>query len=142
MSYPHRPSPSPPNWETVQGQLSRWLAEPLAWLGGRRDGRSALDVHEDQDGWTVEVRLPGVASDEVHVEAVDHELVIRARHTEDDQASDGGSRKARHFAYRMPLPYGADIDHIGASMDHGLLIIRLPRSPARYRRIEVGSGAV
>jgi HSP20 family protein len=142
MSYPFRPSPSPPNWQTVQGQLSRWFAEPLAWLGGPREGRSALDVHEDPDGWTVEVRLPGVASDEVHIEAVDYQLVIRARHTEDDQATDRGPVKARHFAYRMPLPPGADVDRITASMDHGLLIIRLPRSPARYRRIEIGSGPV
>jgi HSP20 family protein len=105
-----------------------------------------IDVEESGDGWLVEVRLPGVAPDEVTIDVHDRELQIRARHEEGDQppASEEApmtrrSRRFADFSYRLSIPSDVDTDAIEATMDHGLLTIKLPRSAAsKPRRVEIG----
>jgi HSP20 family protein len=103
-----------------------------------------IDVEETADAWHVEVRLPGVAPDEVTIDVHDRELQIRARHEESDQSGDQAStmrrsRRSADFSYRLTIPSDVDSDGIDATMDHGLLTIRLPRSGgAKSRRIEIG----
>jgi HSP20 family protein len=107
-----------------------------------------IDVDETPEGWVVEVRLPGVAPDEVTIDVTDRELSVRARHEEGEQApattEQPGARASRRFSdfsYRLSLPSDVDSDGITATMDHGLLTIKLPRSAsAKSRRIEVERG--
>jgi HSP20 family protein len=105
-----------------------------------------IDVEEAGDGWVVEVRLPGVAPEEVFIDVSDRELQIRARHEESEQppAAEQApvtrrSRRYADFSYRLSIPSDVDTDAIDATMDHGLLTIRLPRAAGtRSRRITVG----
>jgi HSP20 family protein len=106
-----------------------------------------IDVEESGDAWLVEVRLPGVAPDEVTIDVHDRELQIRARHEEGDQQPPAAeqapmtrrSRRLADFSYRLTIPSDVDSDGIEATMDHGLLAIRLPRAAqSRSRRIEIG----
>ena len=105
-----------------------------------------IDFEETGDGWVIEVRLPGVAPDEVVIDVSDRELSVRARHEEGEQApaneeqpATRSSRRFTDFSYRLSLPSDVDTEAIEATMDHGLLTIRLPRSAsAKPRRIEVG----
>jgi hypothetical protein len=72
--------------------------------------------------------------------------LVRARHEEGEQApaneeqpATRSSRRFTDFSYRLSLPSDVDTEAIEATMDHGLLTIRLPRSAsAKPRRIEVG----
>jgi HSP20 family protein len=136
---------------TYPDQLRSLFRDPLAWLNGGFPARSDVDVEETEDGWLVEARLPGVAPEEVEVEVTDRELVIRARHPSevdgqdfDDDEPDTRRRAAKaqyssRYAFRMGLPSAVDPDKVDATMDHGLLRVRLPHSAAHPpRRVAVG----
>ncbi len=150
--------------EAVQERVGRILGDAMSGYRGRAPGwHPDVDVQEDADGWLVEVRLPGVAPEEVAVEVTDRELHVRARHDDEPGSEvDGGlaaaagdgaggpaprvaGRRWADFSYRLTVPGDADTDAIDATMDHGLLTIRLPRATtSRSRRITVarrGPGA-
>jgi HSP20 family protein len=133
--------------EAFQNRMARtfggsYLAERAAW-------HPDVDVDEESDGWVVEVRLPGVAPEEVSVDVTERELVIRSRQSQEaaspEESGGGGdesvttkSRRVREFQYRLSMPSDVDADAIDATMDHGLLTVRLPRSAQpKSRRIEI-----
>ncbi len=148
--------PRPLAWDLLQQNLARLVSDPFGWLNGPAGWRSRLEVREDRDGWVVEAQLPGVAPEEVEIEVMERELVIRARHAEESGDEPGGEperpaegerrsyvapgfRSRSDFGYRLTLPAATDLDRIDATMDHGLLTVRLPRSSgAQGRRVPVG----
>jgi HSP20 family protein len=175
MSYPVRP------WRArgvardpfaALESMNRLFGETLTGYRGRSAAwHSDVEVDEDDEGWVVEVRLPGVAPDEVSVDITDRELHIRSRSEGSDggdeagaggaaaesgeggEAGEGGegqpaateapktarSRRWGSFSYRLTIPSDVDPDRIDATMDHGLLTVRLPRSTkSRARQINVG----
>jgi HSP20 family protein len=160
MSYPvRRRSTAPPAirrdpfaaLEAVQERLNRLFGDAFTGYRGRTPfWHPDVDVSEADDGWLVEVRLPGVAPEEVAVEITDRELHVRAREAEveiEPTGNGGGerqhpskfARRVADFAYRLTVPADVDTDRIEATMDHGLLSVHLPRSKAdRSRRINVG----
>jgi HSP20 family protein len=150
MSYPvWRPgwrAPYRRNWDPF-GDLAALRAEMARMMSGQFGGRAEgdwfgdVDVDENEDGWTVTARLPGVAPEEVAVEVEDRDLCIRAKtETEHKDENDATARRAA-FNYRLSLPSDADADRVDATMDHGLLTIRLPRSAqSRRREITIGRG--
>ena len=108
---------------------SRWVG--FGGGAGRGWGWSQdVEVVEADEAWTVTVRLPGYAAEEVEVELEDRELRVRAKRTE-----------GAGFSYRVTVPSDVDGDGVDATMDHGLLVIRLPRTGrGGARRINVRSG--
>lgn len=87
-----------------------------------------VEVDEADNAWTVTVRLPGVAAEEVQVELEERELRVH------------GTGAEPTFSYRVTVPSDVDLDAADATMDHGLLVIRLPRTGrAGARRISVRS---
>jgi HSP20 family protein len=105
---------------------------------GGRGGFPDVDLDEDAEGWTVTARLPGVAPDEVEVEVDDRELAIRARSAAEVTGDERAERR-RSFDYRFAIPGEVDADRVDATMDHGLLTVRLPRTERSKRRsIHVG----
>jgi HSP20 family protein len=136
---------------TYPDHVRSFFRDPIAWLqGGGFPARSDVDVEETPDGWVVEARLPGVAPEEVEVEVSDRELVIRTRHpsevegqefeeSEHDNRLRAMKSQYSRSAFRMGLPSSADPDKVDATMDHGLLVVRLPHSTSHPpRRIAVG----
>jgi HSP20 family protein len=138
--------------DAMQERMSRMFGETLTGFRGRTPmWHPDLDVDETADAWMVEIRLPGVAPDEVTVDVTDRELVVRSRHEEssDSDASaeseieqaPGASRSRRSssFLYRLSLPSEVDTEKIDATMDHGLLTITLPKSTqSSSRSISIG----
>jgi HSP20 family protein len=123
----------------LRAELGRMVGSVLT---GQRGAFADVDLEESDDGWTVTARLPGVAPEEVAVEVDDRELCIRARSeaevNEETGADSEGSRR-RSFEYRMTMPSEVDAEQVDATMDHGLLTVRLPRSTGgRRRQISIG----
>jgi hypothetical protein len=81
-----------------------------------------IDIEPAGDGWVVTARLPGVAAEEVALDVSETELTIHAA---------GGTEG---FRYQISIPSDVDTDAIDATMDHGLLTVRLPRGTAPTRR--------
>jgi HSP20 family protein len=140
MSYPVRPSRRGrrdpfASLEAMQERFNRMIGDAITGYRGRTPfWHPDIDIDETEDAWTVEVRLPGVAAEEVAIDVNDRELSIKTTKTEE---SSGRSRYS-DFSYRLTVPSDVDVDAIDATMDHGLLVVRLPRTKtSRSRRISV-----
>lgn len=117
----------------LRREMGRML-EAFAGVVKESGGHEDVEVTEDEDGWTVTARLPGMAPEEVSVEVDKRDLRIRAK-TEPPAESEPAA-DARHlsFDFHFRLPEEVDPDRVDATMDHGLLTIRLPRSVRTGRR--------
>jgi HSP20 family protein len=160
MTYPVRP-----RWDPF-AQIQSLRAELGRLFGGSGGGGllPQVEVDRDEEGWTVTARLPGVAPEEVAIEVDARELRIRVRSAAETEqraelpggaaeqpaaAPDGGPAGGpggayrdgvrREFDYRLSLGGELDVDRVDATMDHGLLTVRLPRlTRGTRRRVTVG----
>jgi HSP20 family protein len=102
--------------DTVSHDVAALRAEISAADGP--PGFGGVDVESGPDGWTVIVQLPGVAAEELSIDVERRELCIQ---TLSEEGASG-------FTYRLALPAEVDTEHVDATMDHGLLTVRLPRA--------------
>jgi len=106
----------------------------LVGSGFSRGAVNDIELEQTDDTFTVTARLPGVAPEEVALDVDVREIVVRAR-----TATEG--RATRAFEYRVALPADVDPDRVDATMDHGLLTVKLPRVVRAGRRtITLGTG--
>jgi HSP20 family protein len=151
MTYPVRP-----RWDPF-AQIQSLRAELGRLFGGTGAGGllPQVEVDRDEEGWTVTARLPGVAPEEVAIEVDARELHIRVRSAAETEQAAGlpGGEAAeqpagahrngarREFDYRLSLGGDLDVDRVDATMDHGLLTVRLPRIiRGARRRITIARG--
>ncbi len=88
-----------------------------------------LNVIRTDDGYTVEVPVAGFRPDQIDVTVQEDTVVV------------SGKGDRRNFTRALVLPDEIDPDGISATVDHGLLTLRLGRRPeTQPRRIPVGSG--
>ena len=114
----------------------------LSWpMSGR--GRPAVNVWETEDSLKVELELPGLKSDDVHLSVVGEELSIKVDRPDVQQTGVTYHRRERgvgSFARVLRLPVEVDADRVEAELRHGVLTITLPKAEsARPRKIEVTS---
>lgn len=94
--------------------------------------RVVADLRTDGDGYVLEVELPGVRPGDVHVYALGDALIVEGhkRPALPEGVRPAYDRAERDFgAFRrvFDLPGPADLSRTGASLQGGLLIIRVPR---------------
>ena len=102
-----------------------------------------VDVEETDDAWIVEADVPGVAPDDVTVEVGDSELVISGDIKERQRKGilRRQTRRTGRFDYRVSVPGDPDPDGVEASLEHGVLTVRIPKSErAKPRRVEIKGG--
>jgi HSP20 family protein len=102
------------------------------------------DIEETEDAWVVEAELPGVNKKDINVDVRDSEVVVTGEIKEKERKGllRRRTRPVGRFEYRVVLPGEVDADAIDASLDDGVLTIRIPKAEkARPRRIEIGSNA-
>ncbi|WP_029030376.1 Hsp20/alpha crystallin family protein [Salinarimonas rosea] len=120
----------------IEHLVRRLGGDMPALLGERRF--PALDVTEGANEIEITAELPGVAREDVTVEAADGALVIRGEKKsarEDETKTDGAAahvleRSYGSFLRRVALPFAVDPETIEASFQDGVLTVRVPR-PAR-----------
>jgi HSP20 family protein len=85
-----------------------------------------VDVDSDDEGLIVRLEVPGIPPEALKVETHERTLVIRAEHED------------RAFTRSLRLPTDADVERIGAKLEHGVLTLRIPKSEAaKPREIKV-----
>ncbi len=103
--------------------------------------RPALDVSEDEKSWLVELDVPGFAREQIDVSAEGDLLTIRgARAVEAEPARRWHRREraASTFEHSVRLPREADAAGVEAKLEHGVLVLRIPKAEtAKVRRIEL-----
>ncbi|NKQ52082.1 Hsp20/alpha crystallin family protein [Amycolatopsis sp. K13G38] len=101
------------------------------------------DVSETEQEYVLDIELPGVRRDDITVEADGTDIRVTGE-LKDKEREGRFHRKARRvgkFAYRVSLPRDVDGGNIAATLDEGVLTVRIPKAEAaKPRRIEITSG--
>ena len=131
--------------EEMHDRMGRLLESTFGPPGRPMIGWSPLvDIEETEDAWVLEAELPGVRREDVNVELRDGELAITGELKERERKGvlRRQARRTGRFDYRVTLPGDVEADKIEASLEHGVLTLRVPKAPqAQPRRIEVKAGS-
>jgi HSP20 family protein len=117
------------------GLPSPRLAEGTSWS-------PMVDIEEQDDAYVIEAEVPGVKRQDVNIELVGNELAITGEIKERERkgAVRRRTRRTGRFEYRVTLPNQVDAEKIEASLDQGVLTVRVPKSEREQRRkIEIKS---
>jgi HSP20 family protein len=139
--------------DDLQDELARVWGRPLGTQMPRPTrllaqlplGTPRLDMYEQDGALVVKADMPGVNKDDVRVELDGGDLVIQGEtRTENEAREDQYYRMERRvgsFYRRIPLPFEAKPDDIQATINDGVLEVRIPKPPesqqSRARRIPV-----
>jgi HSP20 family protein len=92
----------------------------------------SFHVNATDDGWRVDVPLPGIDPKDVALEVAGNNLTIRADVAGDDR--DNGAR----YEQRLAFPQFLDLDKLSASHRHGMLRLTLPlKESVKPRRVQI-----
>jgi HSP20 family molecular chaperone IbpA len=83
-------------------------------------------VYEDDDGWTLELDYPGTVKTDIAIKIEDSALLVQ-------DTREGAHRPS----YRLPLGEQIDREEIKASLDLGILKLRLPKRRTDHKTIEI-----
>ena len=108
--------------------------------GEARAWKPAIDIAETDESYILTGDLPGLSQKDIEVRVEDGTLTIRGER----KAEDSGDRprfrhlERRHGKFRRTfrLPSDVNEDKVGASYEHGVLVVTLPKQePAETARI-------
>jgi HSP20 family protein len=117
------------------------LIQPTAETGAERAWMPVAETDETDDAYVVRLELPGIAPDEIEIGIRDRELCVNGEVREEEEASNALRVRVGRFHYHTSLPSDVDIDNVEASMDEGILTLRIPKAQqSRGRRIEISEG--
>ncbi len=93
-----------------------------------------LDVHQTDHEYVVKASLPGVRPEDVEISVVGETLSIKATAQEDKDVKEESwllkERRYSAFARTITLPTEVQSDKVEATMDSGILTLRLPKAEA------------
>ncbi|WP_254271208.1 Hsp20/alpha crystallin family protein [Haloarcula marina] len=126
------------NMESWLEQMSRQFEEAAErWGGGFEtwapDGQlPQVDLVDAETEFVVTADLPGFDKDELEVLITDQTLIIEGEHShETDEESENyihRERSQRSVSRRLRLPEPVDEDDVSASMDKGVLTVRIAKA--------------
>lgn len=99
-----------------------------------------VNLHQNEEGYTLEVEMPGVAKDGVEITAGDGKLVIvgHRKAVENGGKAIYRERNARGFRRVFDLDPSIDTGAISAHVEQGLLTVQLRKAEsAKPRKITV-----
>jgi len=104
----------------------------------------ALDVYENSEGLCIEIEIPGVNPDDVHVEVIGHTLIVSGM--KQDALTNRSVRYIRmergfgKFSRELEIPERFNLEKIEAKFMDGVLKIRVAKAEdgiKKIKRIEI-----
>jgi HSP20 family protein len=118
------------------GMQSPLISEGAGWA-------PLVDIEEQDDAYVLEAELPGVKREDVNIEVVGNELSITGEIKQKERKGalrHQRTRRTGRFEYRVRLTQQVDASKIEASLDQGVLTVRVPKSErAQRQKIEIKS---
>ncbi|MCC7024831.1 MAG: Hsp20/alpha crystallin family protein [Thermomicrobiales bacterium] len=113
--------------------LRRMPAMPLA-------GMPRVDVFEREGALVVKAELPGIKKEDIDLEIVDGDLVLRAERREEREVNEENwYRMERNYGSlyrRLPLPEDVQTEQIQAALTDGVLEVTIPKPPTREPQVQ------
>ena len=128
----------------LQDEMDRLVGAfaPSAGLAATCGGFPAVNVYAGRDGIAVVAELPGVAKEDLDIQAHRDTLTItgtRRPAAEQEGVYHRRERRGGAFTRSIQLPYRVDPDRIEAQLENGVLRLSLPRPEEdKPRRIAIG----
>jgi HSP20 family protein len=104
--------------------------------------RPRANVTENENGFVVQVEMPGVKKDGVEITFENGELTLVGRRLPFETKAELIYREMHQLDYRRVFEVDSSIDtaHIGAQFEQGVLTLNLPKAEAaKPRKIEINS---
>ena len=120
----------------------RSLFDMNDWMGNMG---FRVDIHDDNDHYTLEAELPGVKEDQISLTVENDTMTISAdmQNERKDEKAYYSERRVGHVSRSFSLE-GIDQDHIAADYQNGILYVTMPKlqpaEPAGVRHIAIGRG--
>jgi HSP20 family protein len=147
VSLPVRQQHREPNGWDGSGGLSQLRSQLDSLLSGwdelfsRAGAFTPLaDVEETDEAYLAEIELPGVGADDLSVEVAGRRLTVTGERKEKERVGilRKRTRTVGRFHYEVLLPGDVDEENVQASLDDGVLTVRVPKPASqRPRRIPV-----
>ena len=122
-------------WRTMRALLS-WdpFREMVPYPAfEERTFTPAFDVKETKDAYLFKADVPGIQEKDLEVTVTGNRLTVGGKRDEEkEEKSDryyAYERSYGSFTRNFTLPDGADVDKLQASLDGGVLNIRVPKKP-------------
>ena len=110
-----------------------WSDLPTRTAAGPASSSPSFHVNQTEDGWRVDVPLPGIDPKDVSLEVASNNLTIRA-----EVPSDGGDKNVSRYEQTLIIPQFLDLEKLTASHRHGMLRLTLPlRESVKPRRVQI-----
>jgi len=128
------------------GGVDRWFDALFQdWARPGSSNAPPVDICQDDDGYVVEVELPGLNNKDFSVDVDQNLLTIASTRDESAEGVRRGyvvrERRAGSFKRSFMLPQDIDTDHISANFKDGLLTVRLQRAAKpKPKQIAIKSG--
>lgn len=106
------------------------------------DFRPEWDVAESEQGYELNLELPGLANEDIDIEVVDETLIVRGE-KKIERKADGKQflhveRRQGKFERRLKFPLPVDFESVEARLNNGLLVVSIPKvEQAKSRKIEI-----
>jgi HSP20 family protein len=93
----------------------------------------SFQVNATEDGWRVDVPLPGIDPKDVSLEVAGNNLTIRA-----EVRTEGNDKNVSRYEQTLIIPQFLDLEKLTASHRHGMLRLSLPmKDSVKPRRIQI-----
>ena len=123
-------------WNTRLGQLFENM-----WQAAGHEGLTpGAELEETDDGFALEMDLPGVAKDDITIDVVGRRVAVRGTRKEKERSGvmRHSTRVTGSFAYEVILPADVDEKATTAQLSEGVLTIKLPKaSGAKTSRVPI-----
>lgn len=105
-----------------------------------------LDVHENDDAYSVIAELPGLSVDQINVQLHEGVLTVSAEvappEVDENTRVLAQERAYGNFSRSIRLPQHVDVNAVEADYQDGVLTLTLPKAPeAKPRQITVNVGS-
>lgn len=102
----------------------------------------AIDIHEDENQYTLKADLPGIKKEDLSLTVVDNVVTLKGERKQETEKSEKGyhriERSYGSFQRAFQIPGGVDANKVEAKFEHGVLTVTLPKPEAtKPRQIDV-----
>ena len=98
-------------------------------------GSPSFHVNATEDGWRIDIPIPGIDPKDVNLDVAGNTLSIRAESTGEDKDTSVGS-----YEQSFTIPQFLDLEKMSATHRHGMLRLTLPlKDSVKPRRIQIES---